>query len=174
MTKYSSGCREDRFGPSVQGCSRFDFTLLFEDTILSLLPSCCFLVVGLIRWRVLSSKSTCVASCYQRWLKLVSKHVTRMLYGQELTMLRVLCLYTALCKLQISSFWRWSRASVMDHLSQRSPYQRSAQFFCVSFRSWSIPETCDRRRSSFFICRLPPCSTPPKCELFGLCIRRLL
>jgi hypothetical protein len=43
---------EDEFGPIVDGCgSNFDFTLLFEETVLSILPLC--ITIGLAILRVL-------------------------------------------------------------------------------------------------------------------------
>jgi hypothetical protein len=44
------------FGPVVEPCARkFDFTFLFENTILSILPSSIFLLVAC--WRLLSRRS---------------------------------------------------------------------------------------------------------------------
>jgi hypothetical protein len=42
--------QDDRFGPFVDGCrDGFDFTLLFEQTILSMLPDMLFLIVAIVR-----------------------------------------------------------------------------------------------------------------------------
>lgn len=43
---------EDVFGPVVQGClDNFDFTLLFEETILFVLPASCLILLALA-WRI--------------------------------------------------------------------------------------------------------------------------
>lgn len=146
MADYSA-CREDAFGPSVQGCLLFDFTLLFEDTILSLLPSCCFLVIGLGRCWFLSGKSICVVGGYQRWLKLVSKIHPTFRTAEEITTDRALCSYTARCNSQLSSLSHWSRAFATHHLWRRSLYQRSAPFCSVSFRSLNTQKAYDHRQS---------------------------
>lgn len=54
-----STCRSDMtFGPFVSGCrGDSDFTLLFEDTILSMVPSACFIILSLLRLRTIYSKS---------------------------------------------------------------------------------------------------------------------
>ena len=52
---YSANCpssADDAFGPTVQGDCRqgFDFTLLFEQTVLSIPPAC--LLIILAPWRI--------------------------------------------------------------------------------------------------------------------------
>lgn len=50
-------CRDFDFGPFVKGCRHdFDFTLLFQHTVLSLAPSLIFLVTALVRILQLSRK----------------------------------------------------------------------------------------------------------------------
>lgn len=64
-------CRENVFGPAVEGCSRFDFTYKFENTILSILPSCLLLVIGATRLYILSGRPTCHATTWEAWIKVV-------------------------------------------------------------------------------------------------------
>lgn len=46
------------FGPFVSGCrGDGDFTLLFEDTVLSIVPSVCFILLSLLRLWTLYSKA---------------------------------------------------------------------------------------------------------------------
>ena len=58
VMNYSTNCRvgaDDLFGPQVLGCREsFDFTLLFEQSILSLLPSILLLLVSVPRFIKLS------------------------------------------------------------------------------------------------------------------------
>jgi hypothetical protein len=51
-------CRDDNFGPTVYSntCQRFDFSLLFEDAIFSILPGCLFLLASFARMIVLYRK----------------------------------------------------------------------------------------------------------------------
>ncbi|ETS76400.1 hypothetical protein PFICI_11787 [Pestalotiopsis fici W106-1] len=60
-------CNDDGFGPVVRGCGRdFDFTLLFENTILSILPSALVLVVALGRtWHLYRQKKLISARMLQ-------------------------------------------------------------------------------------------------------------
>lgn len=53
-----STCRSDAtFGPSVSGCrDDNDFTLFFEETLFSIVPSCCFLVLAILRLHALYSE----------------------------------------------------------------------------------------------------------------------
>lgn len=61
----------DNFGPTVPG--EFDFTLLFEDTILSLLPSALLLVAIPVRLLSLRGKPRKVARSHLYENKLVSQ-----------------------------------------------------------------------------------------------------
>lgn len=49
---------EDSWGPAVDSCRRaFDFTLLFEQAILSILPACLFILISCLRiWQLLGRK----------------------------------------------------------------------------------------------------------------------
>ena len=50
-------CRDFDFGPFIKGCRHdFDFTLLFQHTVLSLAPSLIFLASALVRILRLSRK----------------------------------------------------------------------------------------------------------------------
>jgi uncharacterized membrane protein YhdT len=61
---------DNHFGPDLPGI--FDFTLLFEQSILSLLPTCLFIVLA--SWRVsqLFSRPQRAKESYLLWAKLVS------------------------------------------------------------------------------------------------------
>ncbi|KAK9415303.1 hypothetical protein SUNI508_02151 [Seiridium unicorne] len=59
------------FGPVVDHCARtFDFTLLFEETILSILPSSVFLFLALVRIAVLSARKRRTGGSLRRTIKL--------------------------------------------------------------------------------------------------------
>lgn len=63
---------DDVFGPAVDECARtFDFTLLFEETILSILPSAVFLILGAIRIATLFARKSRVGGVILRTVKLV-------------------------------------------------------------------------------------------------------
>jgi ATP-binding cassette subfamily C (CFTR/MRP) protein 1 len=73
----STGCAlhgDDVFGPQVEPCLRsFDFTLLFEDTLLSAAPSALFLLIVPVRLYFLRNarKRVVGGSAFQA-MKLVS------------------------------------------------------------------------------------------------------
>ncbi|KAK8047506.1 P-loop containing nucleoside triphosphate hydrolase protein [Apiospora saccharicola] len=63
---------DDAFGPAVDNCARtFDFTLLFEETILSILPSAIFLILGAIRVATLFTRKSRVGGVILRTVKLL-------------------------------------------------------------------------------------------------------
>lgn len=62
------------FGP-VSTARTFDFTLLFEDTILSIVPATLFLVAAVSRVLWLVSKPNKVATSFSRFTKLVSLQI---------------------------------------------------------------------------------------------------
>ncbi|KAK8101492.1 hypothetical protein PG999_011866 [Apiospora kogelbergensis] len=63
---------DDAFGPAVPECARtFDFTLLFEETILSILPSAVFLILGAIRIATLFTRKSRVGGVILRSIKLL-------------------------------------------------------------------------------------------------------
>jgi ATP-binding cassette, subfamily C (CFTR/MRP), member 1 len=61
------------FGPQLAG--QFDFTLLFEQTILSLLPNALFCSAFAIRLAQLRQRPRKVVAGYLLWLKLVRLRV---------------------------------------------------------------------------------------------------
>lgn len=68
----NSWAADDQFGPAVKGTrSSFDFTLLFENTFLSIVPSTIFLFAALLRARSLYGSSKKVASSWTRLQKIV-------------------------------------------------------------------------------------------------------
>lgn len=68
---------DDVFGPAVDECARtFDFTLLFEETILSILPSAVFLILGTIRIATLFTRKSRVGGVILRTIKLVWSYHT--------------------------------------------------------------------------------------------------
>lgn len=62
---------DDKFGPQVPGI--FDFTLLFEQSILSLLPTVLFIVVAPLRILPLLRRESRVKPGPLLWAKLVSR-----------------------------------------------------------------------------------------------------
>ena len=61
------------FGPIVRGCrAEFDFTTVFEQTILSILPSVCFELLALARLRILWHRPVIIGGGKLRAWKLVS------------------------------------------------------------------------------------------------------
>ncbi|KAJ5485275.1 hypothetical protein N7539_005263 [Penicillium diatomitis] len=61
----AGGCGDNRFGPFIliSDCrGGFDFTILFESSILNVLPAACFLVLALARLYYLSKQSVKVSS----------------------------------------------------------------------------------------------------------------
>jgi ATP-binding cassette subfamily C (CFTR/MRP) protein 1 len=75
----SAICGDDTFGPAIGNCESgavrgdFDFTLLFEQSVLSILPSALLLLV--VPWRSLqlASQSRKVRKHSSHGLKIVSK-----------------------------------------------------------------------------------------------------
>lgn len=72
----NSLCQNDNtFGPFVQGCrDEFDFTLLFEETVFSIVPSACFLTLSAYRiWRMQGKPTSVGGNLILRCSKLVSR-----------------------------------------------------------------------------------------------------
>jgi ATP-binding cassette subfamily C (CFTR/MRP) protein 1 len=68
----TSWAADNQFGPAVNGTrSNFDFTLLFENTFLTIVPSTIFLFAALLRARSLYGSSKKVASSWTRLQKIV-------------------------------------------------------------------------------------------------------
>jgi ATP-binding cassette subfamily C (CFTR/MRP) protein 1 len=61
---------DNAFGPTLP--SAFDFTILFEQSILSLLPTTLFLLLSAFRLRHLATRSVVAFHTPLLWLKLVS------------------------------------------------------------------------------------------------------
>lgn len=69
---------EDTFGPVVKGCgSNFDFTLLFEETILCILPLCVAICLAVFRITRLWTKPVIFKGCFILPLKLVCQFLLR-------------------------------------------------------------------------------------------------
>lgn len=74
------------FGPAYSGLSRnFDFTLLFEDTILSIAPATIFLIAAGTRTIWLNRKPNKVSPSFSRLMKLVSCFPGRFTQFSQLT-----------------------------------------------------------------------------------------
>jgi hypothetical protein len=72
MTPFSNSS-DSQFGPAYSGQLRsFDFTLLFEDTILTIVPATIFLLAAGTRAVWLTGKPTKVGTSLSRSTKLVS------------------------------------------------------------------------------------------------------
>lgn len=70
-----------RFGPTVHGCrSQFDFTLCFEEWILTIVPSIVFIVLAVARIGVLYPRRAVLRSGWLRIAKLVRPHCCLLLY----------------------------------------------------------------------------------------------
>lgn len=66
---------DTRFGPSVSPCRRqFDFTIFFEETVLAILPSCCFIIlaIGSLILSLRARPLTRVRRGWLYWAKLIS------------------------------------------------------------------------------------------------------
>jgi hypothetical protein len=70
MEKVGSDDADARFGPHLAG--EFDFTLLFEQSILSILPSSLFIIAAAYRVATLYRKGIQVRAGHSLWLKLVT------------------------------------------------------------------------------------------------------
>ena len=77
MMASNSSCLNDfEFGPAVEGCrSDFDFTQLFENTILWSLPSAIFVLVATLRFLHLLKKPRVVSAHYLQIIKAVSSDI---------------------------------------------------------------------------------------------------
>lgn len=72
----SACANDDAFGPAVEGCrGNFDFTVAFEEVILSILPSACFAILAALRLVSLSRQSHTTANILLRNVKVVSYNV---------------------------------------------------------------------------------------------------
>lgn len=70
----ASSCSDDTFGPIVRGCrDGFDFTRLFEDAILSLLPSILVLLFSAVRIVQLYARPVLVRGRSLKWSKQVRR-----------------------------------------------------------------------------------------------------
>ena len=81
MTDFSNSS-DSGFGPAYAGVSRsFDFTLLFEDTILTIVPATTFLLAAGVRAVWLRSSPNKVATSFSRLTKLVTSRTTLTSYS---------------------------------------------------------------------------------------------
>ena len=65
---------DDAFGPIVHGCrDSFDFTLLFEQTFLSIAPSSLFIVLAVIRIVYLRRQPRTIAGTRFQVIKIVGR-----------------------------------------------------------------------------------------------------
>lgn len=79
MREQCARADEDAFGPVVRGClNGFDFTLLFEETILFVLPALCLLLLALV-WRIpeLLRANSAIRTSLLGFSKLVSSFCIR-------------------------------------------------------------------------------------------------
>jgi hypothetical protein len=75
LTRATGACDDDQFGPTVTAADcrgGFDFTVIFEAGILSLVPAVCFLLMASIRLPHLLRQSRKVLSSTIRVVTLVS------------------------------------------------------------------------------------------------------
>ncbi len=73
MNSTHGFCASDlSFGPSVDGCDRtFDFSLTFEESILSIVPSAFLLILGPLQLLFLQKKAIRVGGRKLQLLKIV-------------------------------------------------------------------------------------------------------
>ena len=70
----ASSCSDNTFGPIVQGCrDGFDFTRLFEDAILSLVPRMLVLLISAVRVAQLYARPVLARGRSLQWSKQVSQ-----------------------------------------------------------------------------------------------------
>ena len=73
MAITSQACRDNDFGPTVQGCrGDFDFTQKFEHIFLAIIPSSIFIALALVRIALLAQHSAIVRGAAFKYAKLVS------------------------------------------------------------------------------------------------------
>lgn len=80
MSFSSSNSSDSEFGPASDSRS-FDFTLLFEDTILTIVPATLFLIAAGARTVWLANKPYTVVSSFSRMSKLVGvffNHISKL------------------------------------------------------------------------------------------------
>lgn len=77
MAYTLSNSSDALFGPAYSGPLRnFDFTLLFEDTILTIVPATIFVVAACARATWLTSRPNKVSTSFSRLTKLVSGSIS--------------------------------------------------------------------------------------------------
>jgi len=79
-------CASDRtFGPAVLGCrGNFDFTVKFEDIVLSLLPASLFIILAIFRiWYLCRAESLERGSSWLLMTKLVGDSYLVLLYVRD-------------------------------------------------------------------------------------------
>lgn len=83
MSSHSCSFASDNvWGPAVQPCRRlFDFTLLFEQSIFSILPSSIFLLLAFGRYYQLWQQPNLVTGWTLLGIKLVSRKTYREIAG---------------------------------------------------------------------------------------------
>lgn len=69
---YKRDTADIAFGPE-KGDHVFDFTLLFEQSILGILPSALFILISIVRAKSLWQREPCVRAGWLLWAKLVSR-----------------------------------------------------------------------------------------------------
>jgi ATP-binding cassette, subfamily C (CFTR/MRP), member 1 len=86
MVTMSPKCPDDSFGPALDdpNCREFDFTLLFEQSILSLLPALIFAVAAPARFAFLARKKSKTAAGPARLAKLVDLYVPVLFDAEKL------------------------------------------------------------------------------------------
>lgn len=120
----SSSCSldaDEAFGPVVNSTCRngFDFTLLFEQSMLGILPATAFLLVSPLRVRYLTKKDAYIRNNSMRLIKIVRKpklDKTVFFYSQKIDYnLGFLCSSACTsCELgtSCSACWPYSRKSI--------------------------------------------------------------
>lgn len=109
---------DNYFGPQLPGV--FDFTILFEQSILSLLPACIFIVLAPLRISTLVHRETVVLSRKLFWSKQVRT------YSRQLQL--VLTVAGCCCRILLSSNYPRSAMGSTIHTQDKDVPCRS--------RSW--------------------------------------
>lgn len=128
-------CRaaDDAFGPAVSpACRTFDFTLLFEEAILSLLPNALLLVLATLQTALLSRKPTVVRASWSLHARMVRVYLSAVSFALLISpgaAPGALWAHSGLpyrerrnTRIQIPNFHRFHRRRVCnDRLGRRSP-----------------------------------------------------
>lgn len=141
-----TSCHDDDFGPFVRGCrDDFDFTVLFEDTILSIAPSILALLFSVGRLIHLYKKPQLLLARTLQLSKLVGRTLLMFSHSTD-DKVRQHCF---LMLLHLSFCWRFGRLSQVclhGHQLWRLHYHFSMPSSSAHYHIWNMAEAYDRQR----------------------------